>query len=194
MRRKPARVPPPFRSDASPPGYGPAGDFLILCNGFTLYAMTERIHPELNPEDIPPSTASEEEIREMKIQGDKVVPIGKTERQLRNQQNFFKKRRIADQERREQKDAPKFKEYVALTREYACGIDVKPRWCVWGKNFDEGKGVLFWIKPSPEDEFVARRLSKLITELGGHAQAEKTEWNETSNSEPIYRNNTALDL
>ena len=156
----------------------------------------ERIHPELNPEDIPPSTASEEEIEEMKIKGGKIVPITKKERKRLQEQKLWRKRTTHPTEHLNisESDREKIKECDALKKEYSCGIDLKPRWCVWGRGFKDDAGVLSWIKPSPEDEFVARRIARLITELGGEARAEKTEWNKTFGGKAVYKDNAVLDL
>lgn len=153
----------------------------------------ERIHPELNPEDIPPSTAPAEEIEKMKLEG-RVVPFKKAERQLLNKQKFWEKKQATEKESPDQKGAERLKEYRSLTWEYGCGIDVEPRWCVWGYGLDRGRGVLFWIKPMPDDELIAHRIAKLINELGGKARAEKTEWNETLKGTAVYEKNSTLDL
>ncbi len=74
-----------------------------------------------------------------------------------------------------------------LAVEYSCGIDVKPEWCVYGGGHDSASGILHYIKPSPEAEFIARKMAQLTNLLGGHATAEKTEWNPTLEGTPIYK-------
>ena len=79
------------------------------------------------------------------------------------------------------------KELKQLVENYAHGIDKKPEWCVYGTGRDGGKGVLYWIRPSEEAEFVAHQIARLETKLGGHATAEKTEYNPDQKGAPIYQ-------
>ncbi|MDO8516207.1 MAG: hypothetical protein Q7S28_03085 [bacterium] len=72
-----------------------------------------------------------------------------------------------------------------LIHQYACAIDKEPQWCVYGEGLDGGRGVLFWIKPSDEEEFIARKIAKLVSKLGGNAEAHMTEWNPNLKGKPI---------
>lgn len=71
----------------------------------------------------------------------------------------------------------KKRELEDLVERYTCAIDSKPPWCVSGKHFNGGAGVLYWITPGLKVESIARRIAQLVTELGGEARAEATEWN-----------------
>ncbi|MBU6415080.1 hypothetical protein KGQ34_02475 [Patescibacteria group bacterium] len=84
---------------------------------------------------------------------------------------------------REQKVA----EIETLARQYGCSIVERPMRCVWGNDNRGDHGVLYWIKPAEEDEFVAHKIAKLVTEVGGHAKAKMTEWNPELKGEPIYK-------
>ncbi|MBI2108931.1 MAG: hypothetical protein HYT93_01965 [Parcubacteria group bacterium] len=136
----------------------------------------ERIHPELNPEDIPEN--------EVLSKDSQAVP--KEENVL----SFKKAQRIFG---RKQQNILKEEEYINpldlheyLIKEYSCDVDAHPRWCVWGKNTVGTYSVLFWIKPVYQDERVAIKISELMNGFGGETYAEKTEWNKTLEGEPIY--------
>ena len=87
------------------------------------------------------------------------------------------------------------KEIERFIEQYACVIDVKPEWCVWGVNYDGARGVLYWVRPQEGDQFAAYKMADLVTALGGQATAEMTEWNEDlRGAMPIYKGDGALDL
>ena len=69
------------------------------------------------------------------------------------------------------------KEVVA--RAYACETDAEPEWCVADNTSAEGEErVLHWIRPSIEAEFIALRIARLVTALGGSAMAKQTKWHQ----------------
>ncbi len=80
-------------------------------------------------------------------------------------------------------------EHEQLVYAHMCGIDAKPEWCVWGNNGKGGKEVLFWIRPSEEDEWVARKIAKYINDHNTVAAAsvEMTEWNPDLSGNPVYQ-------
>lgn len=109
----------------------------------------------------------------------------------------------------------KNQELAQLIGDYSCGVGFFPEWCVYGQSVDGShgapptrtgpaqpgradsqsrQGVLFWIRPAPESELRARRIAKLITELGGHATAEKTEWNDTLKGKAVYYHGENIDF
>ncbi len=143
-------------------------------------SSVERIHPELNPEDIPGNRASSEDSKTAP-EGDNIVLIEKARRIFRKNEKFS-----TEEQRNKEKLKKRFELYDSLVKEYSCGIDAKPRWCVWGKNSAGDQGVLFWIKPVSQDEDVAHTLAKLMNEFKGQVRAEKTEWNETLSGKPVY--------
>jgi len=59
---------------------------------------------------------------------------------------------------------------------------------------DGSVGVIHWIKPCAEEEFIARRIAKLENDLGGEVRAEMTEWNESLKIEPIYKRRDVLGV
>lgn len=61
-----------------------------------------------------------------------------------------------------------------LAQAYACGIEDNPEWCVSEISPTGEERVLHWIRPSIEAEFVAMRVARLVTALGGSAAAKKT--------------------
>ena len=76
-----------------------------------------------------------------------------------------------------------------LVAEHTCGPDLKPEWCVYGSSHDGRKGILYWIKPSSEAQFIAKKVAQLNNLLGGgFASAEKTEWNPELKDKPVYYN------
>ncbi len=79
------------------------------------------------------------------------------------------------------------KELNQLVDNYACGKDVKPEWYVYGIGYDGSRGVLYWIRPSEEAEFITHQIARLETQLGGEATAEKTEHHPDSKGTPRYR-------
>jgi hypothetical protein len=87
-------------------------------------------------------------------------------------------------------------DFIKLVKKYSCGIDMKPEWCVWGKDGENGVGVLHWIRPCDEAEVIAYEIADFIsTKQGGSARAEKTEWNyHREGKPPVYENSKALDL
>ena len=83
----------------------------------------------------------------------------------------------------------------SLEWKHSCRRSDKPQWCVYGSNrFGREHGVLYWIQPSQEDEFVARRMAKMISKLGGKARAEKTEWNENLKGRVAYSPNDSFPI
>src|SRR3989344_4557648 len=86
------------------------------------------------------------------------------------------------------------KERDARKKREFWGLDIEPRWCVWGSHWNGNVGVLGWIRPGEEDEFAARKLAKIISELGGDARAEKNEWNESLKGGTVYKDSAALNL
>ncbi len=78
-------------------------------------------------------------------------------------------------------------ELQKLVIAHACGTSDRPLWCVYNKNNIHGIGVLYWIHHTKSEEFVARKIASLVSELGGDAVAEKTEWNETLKGAPVYK-------
>jgi hypothetical protein len=91
-------------------------------------------------------------------------------------------------------DEARLDEIERFAEDYACGIDQKPKWMVWGVSPDGGRGVLYWVRPVEGDEFAARRAAKLVTELGGSATAEMTEWNEDLDGLPRYKQSDVPDF
>ena len=74
-----------------------------------------------------------------------------------------------------------------LENGYECELAEKPRWCVYGKDQNQGKEkVVYWIRPLSNDEFVAHRMAYLLSHTGGTAKAHMTEWNENLIEEPVY--------
>lgn len=84
------------------------------------------------------------------------------------------------------------REYTELIREYSCTHDAepKPEWCVWANNGNGGAQVLFWIRPSAESEFVARKIARHLKSLGSDVGADMTEWNSELKGEAIYHDTT----
>lgn len=78
-------------------------------------------------------------------------------------------------------------ELQRLTYTHGCEPHEKPRWCVYGKNRFGRIEVQHWIRPTDEDEFMARRIAKLENDLGGDMKAHMTEWNPRLKGEPMYR-------
>lgn len=76
-----------------------------------------------------------------------------------------------------------------LIAEYACGIEAKPEWCIWVNDGGGGATVLFWIKPAPESELVARRIAKHLKSQGVLAGVDMNEWNPDLRGKPIYAQN-----
>lgn len=97
-----------------------------------------------------------------------------------------------------QKEGPTqeaYKEELArFVDDYACGIDVKPEWCVWGVSADGGRGVLYWVRPQEGDQFAAYKMADLVTAIGGSATAEMTEWNHSLEGEPRYKQSDVPDF
>ncbi|MBI2047749.1 MAG: hypothetical protein HYT27_01280 [Parcubacteria group bacterium] len=138
----------------------------------------ERIHPELNPKDIP-----ENEVSSKDSQG---VPEGDNVISLKKARRVFGRKQIPQEK---QKRTALHEDHDYFVSRYTCEVKDKPRWCVWGKNSVGDMAVLFWIKPVQNDEAVAKRLAEIIVEFNkgkGGVRAEKTEWNETLEGEPIY--------
>jgi hypothetical protein len=126
-------------------------------------AEISRIHPEKGSEDIPPPPSTAESIEERVAESENVVGLDSERRQRKEDDN---KRKV-------------LAEYIEKA---SCGIDKKPRWCVYGEHFDGSKGVLYWIDPKvdpdvPNDKFSGEIMSELINELGGNTRVEMTEWN-----------------
>lgn len=136
----------------------------------------ERIHQELNPEDIPESEVSSKD-SEGVPEGDNVLSFAKARRMFgRKQTPQEEPKRTALQE-----------DYDYFVSRYACKIKEKPRWCIWGKNASGEMKVLCWIKPGKNDQSIAQRLAEIMTELNkGEMRAEKTEWNETLEGKAVY--------
>ena len=135
----------------------------------------ERIHPELNPEDIP-----ENEVLSKDSQG---VPEGDNVISLKKARRVFGRKQIPQEK---QKRTALQEDYDYFTSRYTCEKIEKPRWCIWGKNTSGEYAVLFWIKPDKYDKDIAHKLAQIMTEFGREVYAEKTEWNETLEGEPIY--------
>lgn len=87
----------------------------------------------------------------------------------------------------------KERELNELIEKYACGMDEKPRWYVYGKNYDGGFGILFWIRRGEEDEFIARRFASVINRLGGNAQALMYERTSSENKNELTQNQDLLN-
>lgn len=79
-------------------------------------------------------------------------------------------------------------EYDRLVYSHKCAEKDKPEWCVVGHDGMGGKGVLFWIRPSPDGEWVARRIAKYLKDQGGKASVEMTRWN------PDHRDTTSGEM
>ena len=154
----------------------------------TTMSSIGRIHPELLPKDVSGDSVSREKLEEIMQQDDMVVPIDKKERDARKKREFW------EQDRWKQEHKSQLDEYGKMIEKYYCGLDIEPRWCVWGSHWNGNVGVLGWIRPGEEDEFAARKLAKIISELGGDARAEKTEWNESLKGGPVYKDSAALNL
>lgn len=81
----------------------------------------------------------------------------------------------------------------SLIRQYACGINLKPEWCIYGENARGDRGVLMWVKPSESQEFIARKMAQLVTMLGGSAKASMTEWNPDIKGTAVYDDDKSLE-
>jgi len=143
----------------------------------------ERIHPELNSEDIPINgPLIDEETFKMVEKSDNVVSLVDARKGGKSEKG----------DSRTQEDIRS--EYKNLRSSVACSIAEEPQWCVYGTDVDGGRGVLYWVRPSTNSEREARRLAELISQLGGYATAEKTEWNRSLEGEPMYQTKKATDF
>ena len=58
---------------------------------------------------------------------------------------------------------------------------------MWGDDFKGGKTVIWWIRPSERDGWVARKIANYLTKEHRNASAEMTEYNKKiGESTPVY--------
>lgn len=94
---------------------------------------------------------------------------------------------VSENELPKMSDAERTAKNQELIAEYECGVEAKPEWCIWVNDGGGGAAVLYFIRPAPEGEMVARRIAKYLQSQGTHADVEMTEWNPHQQGKPIYR-------
>ncbi|MEK7118262.1 MAG: hypothetical protein AAB869_01505 [Patescibacteria group bacterium] len=85
-----------------------------------------------------------------------------------------------------------WRELVSANKCFETEIEtLKPNWCVWGNDFHGGRKVLFWIRRSERDEWVARKIAKYLNNSNSAAGAvvEMTAYSENYKGNPAYQNN-----
>ncbi|OGZ06493.1 MAG: hypothetical protein A3C93_05470 [Candidatus Lloydbacteria bacterium RIFCSPHIGHO2_02_FULL_54_17] len=78
-----------------------------------------------------------------------------------------------------------------LIAEYSCGIESEPEWCIWASDGSGGGAPLFFIRPAPEAELVARRIERHFKAQGAEVGLEMTRWNSKQKGTPIYEQTAA---